>query len=85
MTRRRAMDILLLLIPLSVVLALLIGAGFWWSVTSGQFDDLEGPAHRILADDDAGGPSAAPPAAAANTKPGTETLTPIKLSEGADR
>jgi cbb3-type cytochrome oxidase maturation protein len=46
------MDILLLLIPLSVVLALLIGAGFWWSVTSGQFDDLEGPAHRILADDD---------------------------------
>ena len=46
------MDILVLLIPLSVVLALLIGAGFWWSVSSGQFDDLEGPAHRILADDD---------------------------------
>ncbi len=49
------MDILLLLIPLSVVLVLLIGAGFWWSVKSGQFDDLEGPAHRILADDDSGG------------------------------
>jgi cbb3-type cytochrome oxidase maturation protein len=46
------MDILVLLIPLSVVLVLLIGAGFWWSVRSGQFDDLEGPAHRILADDD---------------------------------
>jgi cbb3-type cytochrome oxidase maturation protein len=46
------MDILLLLIPLSVVLALAIGAAFWWSVRSGQFDDLEGPAHRILADDD---------------------------------
>lgn len=46
------MDILVLLIPLSVVLALLIGAGFWWAVRSGQFDDLEGPAHRILADDD---------------------------------
>jgi cbb3-type cytochrome oxidase maturation protein len=46
------MEILILLIPLSVVLALLIGAGFWWSVKSGQFDDLEGPAHRILADDD---------------------------------
>ena len=46
------MDILLLLIPLSVVLVLLIGVGFWWSVASGQFDDLEGPAHRILADDD---------------------------------
>jgi cbb3-type cytochrome oxidase maturation protein len=51
----RAMDILVLLIPLSVVLVLLIGAGFWWSVKSGQFDDLEGPAHRILADDDSVG------------------------------
>lgn len=46
------MDILLLLIPLSVVLALLIGAGFWWAAMNGQFDDLEGPAHRILSDDD---------------------------------
>ena len=46
------MDVLILLIPLSVVLVVLIGAGFWWSVRSGQFDDLEGPAHRILADDD---------------------------------
>ncbi len=46
------MDILLLLIPLSVVLALLVAVAFWWSVRSGQFDDLEGPAHRILADDD---------------------------------
>ncbi len=45
------MDILLLLIPLSVVLAWLIGAAFWWSVRSGQFDDMEGPAHRILEDD----------------------------------
>ena len=25
---------------------------FWWSGKSGQFDDLEGPAHRILMDDD---------------------------------
>jgi cbb3-type cytochrome oxidase maturation protein len=46
------MEILMLLIPMSVVLVLLIGAVFWWSVQSGQFDDLEGPAHRILADDD---------------------------------
>ena len=42
----------MLLIPMSVVLVLLIGGVFWWSVHSGQFDDLEGPAHRILADDD---------------------------------
>ena len=50
------MEILFLLIPRSVVLVFLIGAGFWWSVLSGQFDDLEGPAHRILADDDSGVP-----------------------------
>jgi cbb3-type cytochrome oxidase maturation protein len=46
------MDILFMLIPLSVVLALLIGGGFWWAAKNGQFDDLDGPAHRILADDD---------------------------------
>ena len=46
------MDILFLLIPLSVVLIFLIGAALWWSVRSGQFDDLEGPAHRIISDDD---------------------------------
>ncbi len=48
------MDILYLLIPLSVVLVFLIGAVFWWAVQSGQFEDLEGPAHRILMDDDSG-------------------------------
>jgi cbb3-type cytochrome oxidase maturation protein len=47
------MDILYLLVPLSVVLAFAIGAVFWWALASGQFDDLEGPAHRILMDDDA--------------------------------
>jgi cbb3-type cytochrome oxidase maturation protein len=46
------MDILYLLIPLSVVLVFLIGAAFYWSVRSGQYDDLEGPGHRILMDDD---------------------------------
>jgi cbb3-type cytochrome oxidase maturation protein len=46
------MEILYLLIPLSLVLALLIGVAFWWAVRSGQFDDFEGPAHRIIADDD---------------------------------
>ena len=42
----------MLLIPLSVALALLIAAVLWWSVQNGQFDDLDGPAHRIVADDD---------------------------------
>ena len=25
---------------------------FFWAVRSGQYDDMEGPAHRILDDDD---------------------------------
>ena len=57
------MDILILLVPMSLVLVALIAGVFVWSVRSGQYEDLEGPAHRILADDDAGPPagtSAAP-------------------------
>lgn len=46
------MDSLYVLIPLSVLIAFGAGAIFWWATRSGQFDDLEGPAHRILQDDD---------------------------------
>ncbi len=46
------MEILYLLIPLSVVLVFLIAVVFWFALKSGQFDDLDGPALRILADDD---------------------------------
>ncbi|MGC1818729.1 MAG: cbb3-type cytochrome oxidase assembly protein CcoS [Casimicrobiaceae bacterium] len=47
------MDILYLLVPLSLVLVFLIGGVFWWSLRNGMLDDLEGPAWRILQDDDA--------------------------------
>ena len=46
------MEILILLIPLSVLIAFGIGAIFWWSAESGQYDDLESPGQRILMDDD---------------------------------
>ena len=46
------MEVLYLLIPLSLVLVGGIVWAFFWAVRSGQFDDLEGPAHRILMDDD---------------------------------
>jgi cbb3-type cytochrome oxidase maturation protein len=46
------MEILILLIPLSVLIALVIGVVFWWSAESGQFDDLTSPGQRILMDDD---------------------------------
>lgn len=53
------MDILYLLVPISVILVFAIGIVFWWSVRSGQFDDLEGPSYRILMDDDRAKPSRA--------------------------
>lgn len=46
------MNILFLLIPIGIVI---LGAAIWlfiWAVRSGQYDDLEGPAYRILMDDD---------------------------------
>ena len=46
------MEVLYLLIPLSLVLVGVIVWIFLWAIRSGQFDDMEGPAYRILMDDD---------------------------------
>ena len=46
------MESVFILIPISIILVFVIGGFFWWSSKNGQFDDLEGPAHRILLDDD---------------------------------
>ncbi len=46
------MNIIFLLIPISLGLLGLIIWAFFWAIKSGQFDDLEGPAHEILMDDD---------------------------------
>jgi cbb3-type cytochrome oxidase maturation protein len=45
-------EIIYLLIPLALVLVVIIIGVFMWAVRSDQFDDLEGPAHRILMDED---------------------------------
>jgi cbb3-type cytochrome oxidase maturation protein len=45
------MDILFLLVPFSVVLVLVILAGLWWAINSGQFEDVEGEGERILHED----------------------------------
>jgi len=49
------MEALYLLVPLSVMLVALAVWVFFGAAGSGQFDDLEGPAMRILADDDRAG------------------------------
>lgn len=49
------MEAVYLLVPLAAVLALGTVAALFWAVRSGQFEDLVGPAHRILLDEDAPG------------------------------
>ena len=46
------MRILYLLIPMALGVAGVALWAFLWAVRTGQFDDLEGPAYRILMDDD---------------------------------
>ena len=46
------MDILFLLVPLSVVLALAFVGVFYWALREGQFEELELPGRAILDDDD---------------------------------
>ena len=46
------MNSLLLLIPAALLLGLIGLAAFLWALRSGQFDDLEGAANRILFDDE---------------------------------
>jgi cbb3-type cytochrome oxidase maturation protein len=51
-------DILFLLVPMSVVLALLVIGVFAWALDSGQFDDIDREGVRILIDPDQARPSA---------------------------
>ncbi len=48
----KSMDIIYLLLPVALIIVIIIIAVFFWAVKSDQFDDLEGPAYRILMDDD---------------------------------
>ncbi len=46
------MQIVMVLVPLMLILVAVGIALFAWAVKNGQYDDVEGPAHRILYDDD---------------------------------
>ena len=46
------MSILYVLIPLALLILGVAVWAFFWAVGSGQFDDLDTPAMRILLDDD---------------------------------
>jgi len=44
--------ILIYLLGLTFFIVVFTAIGFFWAVRSGQFEDMEGPAQRILMDDD---------------------------------
>ena len=46
------MSVLMYLIPLALILGLVGLGAFVWSLKSGQYDDLDGAANRILIDDE---------------------------------
>ena len=46
------MQIVMILVPLMLILVALGVLLFSWAVKNGQYDDMDGPAHRILYDDD---------------------------------
>jgi len=46
------MEVIRGLIPLMIILGIVGVVIFFWSVRTGQYDDLEGDANRILMDDD---------------------------------
>jgi len=46
------MNVLVYLVPMALALGLIGLAAFVWSLRSGQYDDVEGAALRMLSDDD---------------------------------
>jgi cbb3-type cytochrome oxidase maturation protein len=65
------MNIIFLLIPLGLIILVIAVAAFFWAVRSGQYDDLESPAWRILLDDDR-----APPAESSESMESTDKAEP---------
>ena len=45
-------NVLIYLVPMALLLGLIGLFGFMWTLRSGQYDDLDGAAVRILPDDD---------------------------------
>lgn len=73
------MDSLLMLIPVALLLGLLGLGGFLWALRSGQFDDLDGAANRILFEED--DMTAPPPSAPPSNAPDR----PAEPDRSADR
>ena len=59
------MTVLYILVPVAILLVGIAILVFNWAVNSGQYDDLDGPAHSILFDDEEPLPPSADPESSA--------------------
>lgn len=50
------MQVIYIVFPLALLIALVAVIAYVWAVRSGQFDDMETPALRVLHDDEQAGP-----------------------------
>ncbi len=46
------MEVIYALIPSMIIIGLVLLVVLFWAIKTGQFDDFEGEAHRILMDED---------------------------------
>jgi cbb3-type cytochrome oxidase maturation protein len=46
------MEVIYIVLPLAVVMALVALSAFFWAVHKGQFDDLDTPAYRALLEEE---------------------------------
>ena len=72
------MTFLYVLVPVAVLLVIIAIWVFTWAVNNGQYDDLDGPAHSILFDDED------PAHLAAQKRDGEETASERTLAEAQD-
>lgn len=79
------MTVLYILVPIAVVLVIVAIWVFTWAVNSGQYDDLDGPAHSILFDDDDPAHLAAQRREEHPVEPAEPSGDPAPPDEGAPR
>lgn len=48
------MNLLIFLAPAAILMGAIGLAAFLWSLRAGQYEDLDGAAHRVLIDDEEG-------------------------------
>ncbi len=71
-----AMESLYFLIPIAVIFVGIAAGIFFWALKSGQFEDLEGPAWRLLQDENDPIDPPAPAASATEDKNAAQGFSP---------